>query len=373
MIDADAPDPPGSMSRDGASNKSREKHRGTLTLGMDHNDNVESNGEPLNILTFPSELLVYILSFVTNVRDIVKLRYVSRRFRSVCEMPSLWREFIWPNLDIREERCVKNLLKLLGGHIERLIFPDHVIIPSKLVPMLQHCTNVIELSVPTSKLNCNQLEKVLKSMQKLQSLDIPWTSEVHPLLVLCCNYRGLKELTIRIARNDDLYQRSKFELSLDSWLDKWVTKGFQPQVLKIVVGRDIPLKTLVEHWLQLNPRSPTGHTGCLKVFSNLKVPMDFFPKLPDFQLQFGLSCTLPFVKPSKCGLLGIEKWNVLLTDSTYGGKVSHKAKIIMLSDDIRSNHFSTDITDLTFVTQFDASRCGVPLFWSPRTTSHGFS
>ena len=182
--------------------------------------------------------------------------------------------------------------------------------------------------------------------------------------MLCCNYRGLKELTIRIAWNvkdlhqGNLYQRSKFELSLDSWLDKWVTKGFQPQVLKIVVGRDISLTTLVEHWLQLNPRSPTGNTGCLKVFSSLEVPMDPFPTLPDFQLQFGLLCTMPLVKPSECGLLGIEERDILLTDSTYGGKVSRKAKMIRLSDDIRSNHFSTDITGLSLVTQFDASSCG---------------
>ena len=83
---------------------------------MDHDDGVDSNGgqsaKPLiNLITLPAELLVHILSFLPMTRDIVMLRYVSRRFWSICEIPSLWRQFVWPHFHAREERCVENVLE----------------------------------------------------------------------------------------------------------------------------------------------------------------------------------------------------------------------------------------------------------------------
>ena len=72
------------------------------------------------------ELLVYIISFLTNIRDIVTLRYVSRRLRSVSEIPSLWRVCIWPHLDASEEHCAKKVLKSRGQYIKRITFPFHV-------------------------------------------------------------------------------------------------------------------------------------------------------------------------------------------------------------------------------------------------------
>ena len=107
----------------------------TKQLNMDHN--VESKGAPLNIVTLPSELLIHIISFLTCVRDKVKLRYVSRRCLSVCETPLLWRELIWPFFDIREKRCVISVLKSCGKYVQRLSFPDHVE-PGQLTMMLQY-------------------------------------------------------------------------------------------------------------------------------------------------------------------------------------------------------------------------------------------
>ena len=56
------------------------------------------------------------------------------------ETPSLWREFVWPLYDRREERSVMNVLKACGDYIKRLVFPDHVM-PSTLIEMLNHCKN----------------------------------------------------------------------------------------------------------------------------------------------------------------------------------------------------------------------------------------
>jgi len=312
-------------------------------LTMDQNTN--SNGKPLNsFITLPTELIVHIFSFLTNIRDVVKLRYVSRRFRSACEIPSLWREFIWPRLDIREESCVKSVLKLYGQNVKRLSFPDHVPTPCKLTRLLQNCSNLVELCIPTRKFSPKQLEKIIQSMDKLQNLDVLWSSDISLLLMICDK---LKKLTIRVEK--------QYSINSWLWLDEWVSKGLLPQVLNIVVGQSSQLIYLARNWLNMNPHVPTGHAGCLKVFSSLKVPMDLFPALPDFQLQFGQSCTLPFVKPSKCGLLGLEEEDILLTDSMYGGEVLHKAVMTRLSTDYCS-HYS-DVTNLSFVTHFDASLC----------------
>jgi len=234
--------------------------------------------------------------------------------------------------------------------------------------MLRYCINLVELSIPTSKLrSSDQLGKVIQSVGTLQNLDITWSSDLHPPLDICGK---LKELTIRIGikelkkgKNSGSSRRTLFK-SLNSWLDEWVMKRFQPQTLKIVVGKFIPFKTLVERWPHLNSYSPTGHAGCLEVFSGFKVPMDLFPAPPDFQLQFGQSHTLPFVKPSRCGLLGLDEQDILLIHSTYGGKEVYKAKMISLSPNFERGHFNSEsgVIDVSFVTHFDASCCCSSLY-----------
>ena len=87
------------------------------------------------------ELLTYIFSLLPMSRDIVSLRYVSHKMRSVSEASSLWRNFMWSWYDRREERSVNDLLKmsLCGTHIQQLAFPDNLscISPSTAVEMVQ--------------------------------------------------------------------------------------------------------------------------------------------------------------------------------------------------------------------------------------------
>jgi len=84
------------------------------------------------------------------------------------------------------------------------------------------------------------------------------------------------------------------------WIYNWVKEGFHPQTLNIVSNALISPAKLIPYWIDLNPSSPPGHTGCLKVYCRLRIPLDLFPALPEFQLQFGHSCALP----CKCSLLG---------------------------------------------------------------------
>ena len=303
---------------------------------------VDKIEEPLNsFVSLPTELIVFILSFVACSRDMVKLRYVSRRLRNVCEAPSLWRQFVWPHFDNREYRCVKNALKSCGQYISHLSFPHHVT-PSKLMPMLKYCNNLVELRLSTRRLSCDQLEEAIQSMGKLQTLDILWTSEIPPILLIC---NRLKELTIR-----------KQHLRLTEVLNEWAIKGFVPITLNIFCSIEAyTTRELAQQWLSLKATSPTAHTSFFKVYGRCKVPMDLSPLLPDCKLQFGQSCTLPYVHANKYGLLGLEMDCLLLTDCINKGKTLSRAKMTRC-DDIDGTNFS-DISSLTFITHFDASYC----------------
>ena len=306
-------------------------------------EQIENRPLKLNyLLALPTELLVFILSFLNGTRDIVKLRYVSRRLRGVCETPSLWRQFIWPHFDIREYRCVKTVLKSCGQYINYLSFPDHVTV-SKLALMLQHCSNLVELRLSTNKLNCDHLRRATESMGKLQTLDIMWDSEISPLLVICSR---LNQLTIR--------QKGVHSCDI---LNEWAMKRFVPKTLNIFsCNYPYYIKESLQQWLSLNSNSPIAHTSYLNVYGRSKVPMDLSPLLPDFQLQFGQSCTLPYVQASKYGLLGLIADHLLLTNCTTGTKTLGKAKL-----QVHSMHNSTclnnDIDNLTFISHFDASFC----------------
>jgi len=116
-----------------------------------------------NILDFPTELLLYIISFL-NSCHIVKLRFVSKIFCVLTDVPLLWRKFEWPHFHKCEEISISNILKEHGIHIQQLSFTNDDHMPSKLYCdlMLRTCMNVINLTlltqVPVTK--CN-FEKIL--------------------------------------------------------------------------------------------------------------------------------------------------------------------------------------------------------------------
>ena len=312
-----------------------------------------NGGFSINLVALPIEILVYILSFLTSVsRELAKMRYVCRKFRSVCETPSLWRRFSWSQFDVREERCVKNVLKMYGEHVRRLSFSHHVM-PAKLIAMLKCCSNLVQLSIPNSKLSTDLLGKAIESMRNLENLDVLWYygDDISPLLLISAR---LKELTIR---EKSTCGHSISYSALHVWMDNWVKEGFHPQTLNVVSLVNIPSRKLIEQWVLSNPSSPPGHTGYLNMYCSLKAPMDLYPALPEFQLQFGQSCSLPYVKASNCGLLGLENDLLLLTSCSDGDNVLYRARMVMLSNINEGGHLKSDMTSLTFVTHFDASFC----------------
>ena len=92
----------------------------------------DEDSETPNLLALPNEVLVKIMAYLPDARDKVKFRYVSRRLRSISETPSLLYEFVWPDCNRREERCLYNVMRDCGVHIRRLYFTQHVIQPRSL-------------------------------------------------------------------------------------------------------------------------------------------------------------------------------------------------------------------------------------------------
>ena len=84
--------------------------------------------------------------------------------------------------------------KPLTTGVTNLSFPDHVP-PSKLIKLLDHCRNVIQLDIPTTELDFEQVRSVLDNMKQLQKLDTKWNRETWHLLTLTFN-TNLKELMI---------------------------------------------------------------------------------------------------------------------------------------------------------------------------------
>ena len=87
------------------------------------------------------------------------------------------------------------MLKSCGEHVQLLSFPNHVP-PSKLI-RLDHCRNMIQLEIPTTKLDFEQVRSVLDNMKQLQKLDTKWIRETWRLLTLTFN-TNLKELTVQV-------------------------------------------------------------------------------------------------------------------------------------------------------------------------------
>ena len=276
--------------------------------------NLDKNTDMLNL---PTELLVYIVSFLPSLRDRVTLLYVSRRLRSVVsESPLLWRDFVWNTGD---EGSVNKVLKMCGQHVKRLSFP-HYVTPSKLVGMSEYCKNVIQLGLPSTKLHPEQLGRILLHMEHLQRLDIQWDTEVKQLLdeVVGMN---LTELTIRlwVESYDAFYHNNKLRQSLSLFLDDWILLGFVPQNVNLFTAMMTPLngwqKLLLDIWYKAKSTSPVGCTGYFKWYVNHKIPLNLFPMLlPVFQLEFGQTTFLPFVSTSNCGLPELENDLLRLTN-----------------------------------------------------------
>ena len=303
----------------------------------------------------PIELLVYIFSLLPASRDIVRLRYVSRKIRNISETSTLWKNFLWPWYDSREERSVNEVLKACGTHIKRLNFPgvSRGMVPSTAIQLVQHCCNVTEITLGTCLLNGDEVQKVVE-MKLLRKLEICQVESVpiEPIIVACSK---LEELVLKYEGGVSGY----------NYLYYWINAGCKPPNLSVMYGMSVDIIMFVQRWLQWNSQIPAGHTAHFKVFSFKRWNWwDSSIAIPDLQLEFGQNATYPFIKPSNFGLFGFGKDLMLLTNSTINGKVIHqqlKEPSCIRSEEYLfvTSHLCCNVSTLNFVTDFDASHCGL--------------
>jgi len=290
---------------------------------MEQQPNNISDSETPNILSLPTEVLLYILQLLSDVRDRVKLRYVSRRLKSISETPSLWREFVWPYYNYRDKECLYSLLRSCGEHVQRLSFPQHVMPTLKnmystaanrtpgIVSMLHFCSNLTHLilSAEFEPDLLSKLKEVVQNMNRLEVLDIyvPHRSISSERFVIQTDntFQMLFNLSAKLSK-----LTIRLEISIQLQLkdfQSWIIQGFNPPKLNIFVSRTILKYDLLCTWAQWNSQVPAGHTACLRIYNHSKPPLDLFYELPVFQLQYGQTATLPFMRASSVGLLGLTK------------------------------------------------------------------
>ena len=304
------------------------------------------------LLSLPVELLVYIVSFLTSTRDKVSLWNVSRRLRCVTEIPSLWSEFVWTYYRSSDEGCVNNVLKVCGQYVKLLCFPHHVM-PLCLIKMLEYCSNVIELSLPATKLTPEQLELVIQPMIHLQKLDV-WLEmyEIIQLLTL----KHLTELTVRLRMQDGAVP--DYGKKIYSWVDYWVSNNYVPPNLTIVTrSRLLMMNIMWKCWVSCH-RLSAGSIACLRLYRSLKLPLDLYPVVPQFQIDFNDQVSpLTSVRLS---LLEEIRHFLVLIDKNNADKAFHIASLLTYPLLVHHyvGHYST-ISNLEFVTDFNVSFGGL--------------
>ena len=293
------------------------------------------------LLILPDELLLYIMSFLRATRDLVKMRYVSRRLRAISETSSLWSKFTWPLYNHREELSVINVLKVCGQYVKRLIFPDHVT-PLVLCEMVSYCKNITLLSIPTgTELDARELSKSVQCMQDIEKLEVQFSgADITPLLSI----RDLYELTIYVPRGSSS--------QCESWVKQWKRKKFLPQRLTFVADgmpggtQESLLELLVDMFVYYKQHK--GYVSCFKLYDDYHAPLNLFSNLPEFQMSYGKLASTPFAQCSDYGIFGLEDDFLALTDN---GVSLVKAQITRLRE-VSCDYTNTFTDGLKFVTEF---------------------
>jgi len=259
------------------------------------------------------------------------------------ETPSLWKKFIWPSYNPHEEQTIVSFLKSCGRYIETLSFPDDV--PSTAPDIFsQFCSHVTTLCLPTCGLQPAMLKVAVRHMRGLQNLDVGWCTDMRELLSL---NDTLTDVTIRVQYSD------RHNVELDTFLNNWIKKGFVPENLNIICNHTFG-DSLLSAWTRWNSNFPAGRTGCVKVYDGLKIPMNLFPALPVFQLQFGETATLPLLDISNL-FEGIDSYHLIMTECSDGSKAVYKTDLWTPGDFVCRDRINCNIDDLRFVTDIDFS------------------
>jgi len=273
------------------------------------------------LLQLPMEMLVYIISFLSSLRDKIKLQYVSKWLKDAIEgTPSLWKEFVLPHCDSKEENSVMEILRVCGKHVKILSFPQCKLLPSIIVEMLQCCNNVQHLDLSSTILDPDQVRKIIDNMQYLQTLElmIGIEGDFKKMLRSTCQLKHLRLFT-----------------DPTTVFIHWNELEIKPASLEVVKpflhdGRNDYSFRLANYISYLQLYTGTTTVNFRMYDAESKVPFNFSPRFPylQFELEGSGQVTAPFVKLSDCGIVGMQYDVAMVTDYQYSGRTMHMVRFV---------------------------------------------
>jgi len=269
-----------------------------------------------NILDLPVELLVFIISLLPSSRDLVKLRYVSKSFLALTEVPLLWRKFVWPLYRRIEETSIIEALKVNGSYIRRLSFSTLDSMHSALSgcsfdlnPILRNCSNVTNLTLITElsyydyQFHSSEesvLNIVLQNLKCLEKLEISWSYfDGYPSSLKASK---VNELTLHM----DI---SMLEGLFCCWIDDYISTGYRPQCVNFVQHNNwLHVAPVIWWWSNHSTRAqyrpPDKYTAHFKFYtSGYRVAFNHSPP-PQIHIQFHLTPSVKVTKVSDCNIFG---------------------------------------------------------------------
>jgi len=198
-------------------------------------------------------------------------------------------------------------------------------------------------------------------MENLQKLDVCWNVSKGLIQILkACT--SIKDLTIRIQKNprgvqkpySDMYYL-QLQAEVCSFLCEWKENGFMPSNLNMVCHDDLSslIDEVIGLWpALLNSCLPAGHTAHLRLYTDLKAPLNLFPALPVLQVHFGEGAMAPCVDASK---LGLKNDLMILSNFSHGSNMAYKVGLWNDRKNINSYQVSDSCIILKSVIECDLS------------------
>ena len=300
-------------------------------------DLVELEGDKnycTSLLILPTELLVMILSYLS-IQDIIKMQFVSQRFKEISETPSLWKKFVWPDCEPRHMCSVRKVLITYGIHVRQISFPVHVT-PAYLLEMMHYCPKVTHLSLPRcTQLSLDHLEEIVHTMTHLEHLDV-FNSSIKHGLSLCENiiaYKQLLKVTTASVKNltlkfdwkgEDLFSYIRsIEHVLYTLEESLKNNHSLPSIINLLIcDHGSLMRTGHDHGILEYCQVSSYTMGSLEIgfYDIARVPMNLHPSIPLRKYQFGPAAKPPLIKLSDHGILGLDQDIFYLSDYDHYDK-----------------------------------------------------
>ena len=277
----------------------------------------------------PTELVIKILSYLPT-RERFMMQYVCRRFQDVTEMPLLWKEFVWPDLEPHHVCSVTKILQDHGEYVRKIFFPAYLA-QAKILEMAKCCTQVTHLILPRdTKLSLDDLRKIVDTMkcllhldvfaagnftQRDESVDSVQRRVTRQLIVrlLEISSTSVKELNLHV----DSHGKNLFT-DINKSIKQLVDQGCHLPTINVY--KNCTTMCFYSLWrdLQSNPAFK------INLYQYKQITMNLYPPMPLQQYDFGPSATPFFIQLNADGMLYHSRSKIInLNEFDHNGIVRH--------------------------------------------------